>query len=179
MGQEREPIYVLYSPLSYKNVLFKEYISLGMMVVCAIILSVFVENTYFVFSRHHFTAQPYVIVGVLFWALLVGLFYKITDDYKRQLGEKNALLSEILNVGFNQSIARKLSDSIASSLDLSISDQVSVLPYRDPDIMLRVGYAGSFRQLVVMTKNDDYLVMYNSNYQVVRFNKIKEDFDVV
>lgn len=179
MGQERDLIYALYSPLSYRNVLYNLYIYIGIMVICSITFSIFVENFYFLFSRHHFTAQGYVMVGVPFWVLLVVLFYKITDYYKRQLGAKNALLSEILNVGFNHSLARKLSDSIAITLDLSISDQVSVLPYRDPDIMLRVGYAGSFRQLIVMTKDDDYLVMYNSNYQVVRFKKLKEDYEVV
>lgn len=174
MRQEREQVYDLYSPLSYRNVLYNTYISMGLMVVCAIMFSIFVENVYFVFSRHHFTAQAYVMVGVIFWAFLVVIFYKAIDYYNRQLSAKNALLSEVLNVGFNQSLARKLSDSIASKLNLSISDQVSVLPYRDPDIMLRIGYAGSFRQLIVMTKDDDYLVMYNSNYQVVRFRKIKE-----
>ncbi|MBZ5998636.1 hypothetical protein [Leuconostoc gasicomitatum] len=175
MRQEREQVYDLYSPLSYRNVLYNTYISMGLMVVCAIMFSIFVENVYFVFSRHHFTAQAYVMVGVIFWAFLVVIFYKAIDYYNRQLSAKNALLSEVLNVGFNQSLARKLSDSIASKLNLSISDQVSVLPYRDPDIMLRIGYAGSFRQLIVMTKDDDYLVMYNSNYQVVRFRKIKEE----
>lgn len=175
MRQEREQVYDLYSPLSYRNVLYNTYISMGLMVVCAIMFSIFVENVYFLFSRHHFTAQAYVMVGVIFWAFLVVIFYKAIDYYNRQLSAKNALLSEVLNVGFNQSLARKLSDSIASKLNLSISDQVSVLPYRDPDIMLRIGYAGSFRQLIVMTKDDDYLVMYNSNYQVVRFRKIKEE----
>lgn len=175
MRQEREQVYDLYSPLSYRNVLYNTYISMGLMVVCAIMFSIFVENVYFVFSRHHFTAQAYVMVGVIFWVFLVVMFYKVIDYYNRQLSAKNPLLSEVLNVGFNQSLARKLSDSIASKLNLSISDQVSVLPYRDPDIMLRIGYAGSFRQLIVMTKDDDYLVMYNSNYQVVRFRKIKEE----
>jgi len=175
LRQEREQVYDLYSPLSYRNVLYNTYISMGLMVVCAIMFSIFVENVYFVFSRHHFTAQAYVMVGVIFWVFLVVMFYKVIDYYNRQLSAKNPLLSEVLNVGFNQSLARKLSDSIASKLNLSISDQVSVLPYRDPDIMLRIGYAGSFRQLIVMTKDDDYLVMYNSNYQVVRFRKIKEE----
>ncbi|MGR8809909.1 hypothetical protein [Leuconostoc citreum] len=58
------------------------------------------------------------------------------------------------------------------TLDFNASDQVSVLPYLDPDIAIMAPYAYSFRQLVVITQTDDYLVTYNSNYQVVKFKKI-------
>lgn len=179
MGQERSRFYDLYSPLSYKNVLSEYIVIIGIMVVCAIMFSILFDNVYFVFFKTHLPTHTIVMVGGLFWLFLVLTAYGVVDHYQKRVGQTNSLLSEILNVGFNLRVARKLSDSIASTLSLDVADEVSVLPYRDLDIAILNPYAGKFRQLVVITKTDDYLLMYNSNYQVVRFKKIKEDYDVV